>query len=519
LLDIAYHGGDIYGIAPKDHCIYARYDCETGPLWERVSGPAVTSLAVTPGGSVYAVGLDHSVHFQSLDKMTTSSKWTMVAKHWVRSLAVGNGHLYGVGANGCVYAQSLESMAPESEWRQVSLRKGNNKVLAICIDEPGDTIYAIRLARSDASAGGSIYKKTFSAIEDGGRWELAFAGQRARALTLGEGSLFAILGSNICMQSLGGMTLSNSWTVVCTASLTGEDASVLKDDEDDNEDGNEGDNEDDELQQNSEPAGSVPSGAGLDSTQLQILRSTSRGAARFDPAVRPSALEEWEHLLQWCPVGALWNTHKDVCPDFKHGRHRGRPVEDLTRRLLSGEEHPERLPPLVAVQHDGNLWVVYGNRRLKALKEFAARSGQGDDVEARVIVHDRPSVPSDLFAKFVLAATTPDGRAVPPYRSARRRAWGSAHGDRWTRLQEQDWRSSSWTASGQTLGSDWKGDAHWRLDSSDWQCDEHWRTGSDWNENAFDSSGWKGDDHWRAWSNWSQASWWEDTTRWDDGAS
>ena len=55
---------------------------------------------------------------------------------------------------------------------------------------------------------------------------------------------------------------------------------------------------------------------------------------------------------------------------FTHGPHAGMCVEDLVESSLKQEVRPEGLTPLVEVAWRKNLFVVFGNRRWWALKEF-----------------------------------------------------------------------------------------------------------------------------------------------------
>ena len=73
------------------------------------------------------------------------------------------------------------------------------------------------------------------------------------------------------------------------------------------------------------------------------------------------------------PVTSLTPGHSDVSPQFLHGPHMGQRVEDLTRELFHADEEERKtlirnITPLVAVEYDGRLIVVFGNRRLKALR-------------------------------------------------------------------------------------------------------------------------------------------------------
>ena len=60
---------------------------------------------------------------------------------------------------------------------------------------------------------------------------------------------------------------------------------------------------------------------------------------------------------------------------FKHGPHAGERVYDSVHELLNDDMETTDLTPMVAVQYHGQLYVVFGNRRLKALKEYAFTRG------------------------------------------------------------------------------------------------------------------------------------------------
>ena len=66
------------------------------------------------------------------------------------------------------------------------------------------------------------------------------------------------------------------------------------------------------------------------------------------------------------------------------------------------------ITPLVVVKFARYHWVVYGNRRLRALKEYAAIVAP-QPVMMRCIVHDfdsQETVDKSLLAKFLDSATT-----------------------------------------------------------------------------------------------------------------
>ena len=125
-----------------------------------------------------------------------------------------------------------------------------------------------------------------------------------------------------------------------------------------------------------------------------IIRSERPQFRQLDPARDASAKRRWAKLLRWCDITdlRLRNAHDRVSPEFRHGPHAGLPVADLVDSFMSSEERPEGLPPMVAAAWRGNLYVVFGNRRLWALLEFVRRHRPWTDLpvpKVRVIVRDR----------------------------------------------------------------------------------------------------------------------------------
>lgn len=152
--------------------------------------------------------------------------------------------------------------------------------------------------------------------------------------------------------------------------------------------------------------------------RLDLIKHMARGASRFDPAQNRDALPDaqWRNLVFLLDVNALKQTHDEVDRKFLHGPHAGQRVEDLVNGLKHGRFCVERITPLVVVRCLGDDWVVFGNRRLKALKEYAAVSGQ--QVHMRCIVHEGrrgQDFPMELFAKFLDAMSTENGGAFAAF--------------------------------------------------------------------------------------------------------
>ena len=115
----------------------------------------------------------------------------------------------------------------------------------------------------------------------------------------------------------------------------------------------------------------------------------------------------------------------DVGEEFAHGPHRRQKVRDLAWKLYQNKGSINSITPLVVIKFVGDLWVVFGNRWLEALKHFQEQL-PARRVEVRCIVHDlddgtRP-VHHALVAKFLHAATTENSGVSARIRE-RRRGW------------------------------------------------------------------------------------------------
>jgi len=124
--------------------------------------------------------------------------------------------------------------------------------------------------------------------------------------------------------------------------------------------------------------------------------------------VNPRALTDFKHLLCHLDVQGLRHTHGEISKRFRHGQHRGQLVDGLAQKLRGGEVQAADITPLVVIQWGRELWVVCGNRRLKALKDFALQAPQGaPPVRVRCILHKHiANIPGPLIAKFILAWST-----------------------------------------------------------------------------------------------------------------
>jgi hypothetical protein len=105
------------------------------------------------------------------------------------------------------------------------------------------------------------------------------------------------------------------------------------------------------------------------SCRLDIIAHLARGSSKFDPAQDDGALKEaeWRRIVFRLDVSTLLQTHDEVNLKFRHGPHSGQSVDALVQSLMSGDTCIDDITPLVVIRCFGD-WVVFGNRRLKALK-------------------------------------------------------------------------------------------------------------------------------------------------------
>lgn len=158
----------------------------------------------------------------------------------------------------------------------------------------------------------------------------------------------------------------------------------------------------------------------INSQQRLLIKQLLHGCWKYDPAVNPAAAHEWGHLLESVGVHLLKQTHNDVSAVFAHGPHKGKPVRGLVEELKGGLS-VSTITPLVAIRLRSESWVVFGNRRLKALKEYASQV-YPQVVRAPCIVHNfdgATHVPKALLAKFLDSATTENGGISACFRGTR----------------------------------------------------------------------------------------------------
>merc|ERR1712064_90448 len=127
-----------------------------------------------------------------------------------------------------------------------------------------------------------------------------------------------------------------------------------------------------------------------------VLNTQERGQfKKLDPAQGGTAEMDWKDYCKSFAItdSRLRFTHESISSKFGCGPHRGKPVANLIEMLENGAMMTESLPALVAVNWRGLIFVVFGNRRLYALKQFALRHGAwpaGCTPRVRIIVHDIP---------------------------------------------------------------------------------------------------------------------------------
>ena len=141
---------------------------------------------------------------------------------------------------------------------------------------------------------------------------------------------------------------------------------------------------------------------GLLDTQKEVLMALGKGNSRFDPAKANFEPGSTQGRLTNIDVRDLRFSHKNVSRTFRLGAHEGDEVTKLTDQLLRGTVTASHLPPLVVVKVEEKFWTVHGNRRLKALKEYA-RQSRRLEVQAPCILHDSDDgLHHSMFAKLLL---------------------------------------------------------------------------------------------------------------------
>ena len=147
----------------------------------------------------------------------------------------------------------------------------------------------------------------------------------------------------------------------------------------------------------------------------RLIRSFARHSTHFDPAKNPQAEVDWRHCLQCVPILSLKQTHDTVDDVFRNGRHAGEGVAALADNLVNGSVQPESITTMVGVRFRGDIWIVFGNRRLKAFKDAVRRGLR--HIWISVIVHDLSEQYHSLFCKFLDAWSTDNNGSHAAFRS------------------------------------------------------------------------------------------------------
>jgi hypothetical protein len=165
----------------------------------------------------------------------------------------------------------------------------------------------------------------------------------------------------------------------------------------------------------------------------EVVSSRGRHLASLDPSRDPSAERRWRHLIRDVAINdpSLRTSHGQISERFRHGDHAGQRVQDLVDQLLQGRCVPSSLPALLAVEWHNALYVICGNRRCHAVKQFSAQRASHlntNNLSVRVIVHEFPACPSiddeNLKLAFILksieAMSTTSGGTRVAYHQTRR---------------------------------------------------------------------------------------------------
>ncbi|CAK9018492.1 unnamed protein product [Durusdinium trenchii] len=151
----------------------------------------------------------------------------------------------------------------------------------------------------------------------------------------------------------------------------------------------------------------------LDSQDLRdALRPFLHGKrhALYDPAENREAWKDYSSKRALVEVQYIRHSHNEVNRYFAHGEHANSSVLDLIEDLINEKAHPQDLTPFVVIQFTKlEYWAVFGNRRLKALKEFQKYLDDRRDplqVKARCLVWKKEEVPAVLACKLAMSTTT-----------------------------------------------------------------------------------------------------------------
>lgn len=144
--------------------------------------------------------------------------------------------------------------------------------------------------------------------------------------------------------------------------------------------------------------------------QMACLRRflANKRHAAYDPAeTGSSVLHKFKDNVRVVDVKDIRHSHDAVNMHFAHGAHKGQSVQTLVEDLISGKLAPRDITPLVLLElKEGEYWAIFGNRRLKALKEFRERKRRPGPVLMDCLVWDKASAPASLACKLIASTTT-----------------------------------------------------------------------------------------------------------------
>lgn len=132
--------------------------------------------------------------------------------------------------------------------------------------------------------------------------------------------------------------------------------------------------------------------------QESFLKLVQGNCASYDPALDIAALKTWEDRVQMIDVSSLHFTRSAISKRFLHGPHKGELVSDLKKQLRMNRVQSKDITPLVVMKWDLRYWVICGNRRLKAMKEYAPSMLP---IKVRCIVHEPCAESAPVVAAFL----------------------------------------------------------------------------------------------------------------------
>lgn len=138
-------------------------------------------------------------------------------------------------------------------------------------------------------------------------------------------------------------------------------------------------------------------------TQSQVRWSLfAQHGADWDPSKPEWNPEKWASKLRRCDLATLKWSHGSIGEKFRNGPHAGQPIWKLVNDLKSGKVATDEVTALVGLEDmSGEIWVLCGNRRLKAYKTYEEHAQK--QVITYVVVFrmaETDSFPASLHAKI-----------------------------------------------------------------------------------------------------------------------